>query len=486
MKNVFTNLEYLIISLVLLMLLTYQISLAQCSGSCTYTITADRSTNLNVEDGERACIIASTGDIDFSGGLSIRGGAIIDICTSNGYEVTFSGGVFTQSSPSTDNREININGKVSFTGSNRTFTNTTISSTENSVIDFDQDLTLSTNSSWVVDESTLNVTGRFVLSQNAHLDIDADSEINVGSITTNDNSTFTNKGSINSLGDASFSGTYKIIGGGVVTSDAQVEINGIIEFKAGQIITEDLTVNSASFLSGDGNECGSIIVKNESILANSSIDVTGSVVLTDSTNANGVDYSECGDCGFILDEYNSCSVVLPVELVFFKVDYTSGQLKWKTSIEKNNQYFEIQESKNLTTFNTIGIVKGAGNSDFPIRYSYKIPEDTEEMYYRLRQVDYDGTSSLSDIVYYNKNKDNKEFEVEIFPNPVQSNGEIKIKINPYFNPNDLSVTLTDYLGKKHEIKGSNKICLSNYSEGVYILTVKYLNHFHREKILIIK
>ena len=111
---------------------------------------------------------------------------------------------------------------------------------------------------------------------------------------------------------------------------------------------------------------------------------------------------------------------LPVKLADFSGSIRGGDvyLEWETSIEQNNQGFEILRSTNAGNWSSIGFVESHGGLNGN-RYEYL---DTEPMagpnYYRLRQLDYDGRVELSDIVMV-LCKDAK-YILHLYPNPVQS------------------------------------------------------------------
>lgn len=93
---------------------------------------------------------------------------------------------------------------------------------------------------------------------------------------------------------------------------------------------------------------------------------------------------------------------LPVELARFSArSNPQGNvlLEWRTASETNNAYFEVQRSQDGKEFLGIGQVKGSGTTVVAQNYTYT---DSAAMsgilYYRLKQVDIDGTSSLSMVV----------------------------------------------------------------------------------------
>lgn len=95
------------------------------------------------------------------------------------------------------------------------------------------------------------------------------------------------------------------------------------------------------------------------------------------------------------------SLVIPVELTSFSVAVVSGGVKldWATATETNNKGFEIQKSFDNKTFVAVGFVSGKGTTTEPNSYSFSenIKGETEIIYYRLRQIDFDGSSHLSSV-----------------------------------------------------------------------------------------
>jgi len=89
---------------------------------------------------------------------------------------------------------------------------------------------------------------------------------------------------------------------------------------------------------------------------------------------------------------------LPVELISFTAHAKKANvtLNWVTASELNNDYFEIERSMDGRSFQKIDRVKGAGTSDITLNYNYKdIKPQKGQNYYRLKQVDFDGTFSFT-------------------------------------------------------------------------------------------
>ena len=95
---------------------------------------------------------------------------------------------------------------------------------------------------------------------------------------------------------------------------------------------------------------------------------------------------------------------LPVELLYFRGNTISDnniRLEWVTTSEVNNDYFTIERSYNGIEFDAIGELKGAGESRNTITYSFidnQFEKRKSNLYYRLRQTDYNGNSALSEVI----------------------------------------------------------------------------------------
>ena len=142
----------------------------------------------------------------------------------------------------------------------------------------------------------------------------------------------------------------------------------------------------------------------------------------------------------------SSVIPLPIELISFDPKCIDNQtvIKWTTAAEINNSHFEIQHSTDGDSWSTIDSVQGAGNSASVINYEHpvKVNSNQEVDYYRLKQVDYDGTSAHSDIK--SCICDGGLEITSLYPNP--SDGEVNILINST-EGGTLSLKIYDTLGK---------------------------------------
>jgi hypothetical protein len=117
------------------------------------------------------------------------------------------------------------------------------------------------------------------------------------------------------------------------------------------------------------------------------------------------------------------SAVLAVELLDFQgvAANKSVDLTWTTTSEKDNDYYQIERSKDGKTFEKIGQVKGNGTTNVKQAYSFRDESPLWGLganYYRLRQIDFDGTSTTSNIISVTPSE-NKE-KLQVYPNPAQN------------------------------------------------------------------
>lgn len=91
---------------------------------------------------------------------------------------------------------------------------------------------------------------------------------------------------------------------------------------------------------------------------------------------------------------------LPVELTDFRAraEGNDALLTWTTASETSNAGFEVEMRSENTDFQSVGFVKGAGNSPLPTHYRHLVPNLQPGVhYFRLRQIDQDGASTLSPV-----------------------------------------------------------------------------------------
>ncbi|MEM6265407.1 MAG: Ig-like domain-containing protein, partial [Bacteroidota bacterium] len=112
---------------------------------------------------------------------------------------------------------------------------------------------------------------------------------------------------------------------------------------------------------------------------------------------------------------------LPVELMYFegeKMDDRKVLLTWETATEKNNDYFVVEKSSDAKKFVPIGRVEGQGTTGNATAYEYTDASPmSRNNYYRLKQKDFDGEFSYSNIVEIRFAESAK---LNVYPNPVST------------------------------------------------------------------
>ncbi|MCU0422749.1 MAG: T9SS type A sorting domain-containing protein [Bacteroidia bacterium] len=175
------------------------------------------------------------------------------------------------------------------------------------------------------------------------------------------------------------------------------------------------------------------------------------------------------------------NVTLPVSFTALTASLTESQevkLNWSTLTEKNNSRFIIEHSTDMVNFNQVGIVKGAGNSSIKLDYSFihEQPSITATNYYRIKQVDFDGKFSYSNIASLNVESGiaitGETQNLVVFPVPAQQEITVQGIISERFNFSIQSAFGTEVLsGNGYSTEGTSTIDISKLQSGVYILMI---------------
>ncbi len=188
-------------------------------------------------------------------------------------------------------------------------------------------------------------------------------------------------------------------------------------------------------------------------------------------------------------------VWLPVELVHLigNCDEGAARLKWSTGSELNSSHFEIERSTDAREWTFAGRVESAGNSQQLIEYAWSDPEplDAPVVYYRLRQVDLDGTDEMFDVLTVTGCGPGSA-EIAAYPNPATDLLHVSFNVTEAIEGGRLE--LRDAMGRPVSRKtlsveagqSSVQFDLSGLAPGAYLLQLTDARGSVVDKIHVVK
>nr|WP_162143089.1 phospholipase D-like domain-containing protein [Pedobacter glucosidilyticus] len=182
------------------------------------------------------------------------------------------------------------------------------------------------------------------------------------------------------------------------------------------------------------------------------------------------------------------STSLPVVLNKFEVvkQATQVNLNWSTSSEKNNSHFKILKSSDAKNWILLSTIQGQGTKDGISIYNYTdINPEIGNNYYQLKQVDFNGDATLSEI---------KVVNYGLLTNELKAYAD-DVKVIAFINQQEVDegyLSIFDISGKQllsEKVKlssGLNKIILPiNLVKGVYVLRLDKLQENYTIKFIAI-
>ena len=177
--------------------------------------------------------------------------------------------------------------------------------------------------------------------------------------------------------------------------------------------------------------------------------------------------------GYPASDYGN-GTVLPVELMTFDGSFQENKilLEWSTATETNNKGFEIYKSKNGADWEYLDFVNGVGTTLETTNYNFIDYEITYgEVYYQLRQIDFDGKTEHSETIVLDIELPAAAFK--IYPNPT-SNG-FSYEMNDLFSIENISIFNAVGQMVQPSIQGNSYISLKGLPKGIYFILVKLEN-----------
>lgn len=177
----------------------------------------------------------------------------------------------------------------------------------------------------------------------------------------------------------------------------------------------------------------------------------------------------------------SSNSTLPIELVSFTAACAEAGvgIDWQTLTETNSSFFELQTSEDAMDWTTLATLKSQGNSITKYNYHYLDQSIRKPglVYYRLKQVDTDGSWKLFPAVDVNCGASFAPNDMKVYPNPAQT--EVSIQLISKAADANAVLTCTDAFNRVvfelplnlHE--GHNTMsCELKIPKGLYLLSVK--------------
>ncbi len=153
-----------------------------------------------------------------------------------------------------------------------------------------------------------------------------------------------------------------------------------------------------------------------------------------------------GVSGRFVEPFDMAAV--PVELTSFTANVIDGEvvLIWSTATETNNSGFQVERSTNNENYEQVAFVPGFGTTTEPKNYSYSDNSVSNgTYYYRLKQIDFDGSFTYSEVVEINIGLPHEFALQQNYPNPFNPTTRINYSV-----PADGFVNISVYnvLGEK--------------------------------------
>lgn len=264
----------------------------------------------------------------------------------------------------------------------------------------------------------VNMQGNFTYISNAT----STAILNMASNTlelVNNNSSITNNGEANI-------GTLRIQsnnGSVCLGPFSTTQVTNLINLSTNSVVINPSNTSACFGFTGNAN-------MNNALTNNSNLKICKATGATQSGSISG---NAAFGSAQVLNNCTSCKSLinpLPISLIEFKhtyADENSVVLEWTTASETNNAYFEVERSKDGFHFDPISEQIQGTNGNSIVKYQW---EDTRPengtAYYRLKQTDFNGEFSVSEIIYVYVSE-SATHEISIFPNP--SEGIVNVQFS---------------------------------------------------------
>lgn len=241
------------------------------------------------------------------------------------------------------------------------------------------------------------------------------------------------------------------------------------------------------------NTEGGVFVKriNETAWSRNGLDLFSVNALAEK---NGVLYAATNHSSIY--KVNYVNIGLPVELIEFGYRKTNQgvELFWKTVSEQNNEGFQIERRHENSVWQTIGFVRGKGTTTQAQSYSFVDEQASGKMFYRLKQLDFNGAFQYSNTIEVNLTAPETFELAQNYPNPFNPSTNITYQLPMTSN---VKLEVFDMLGRKvatlvdaRQEAGTYVATLNgtahNLASGVYFYRLQAGNFIATKKMMLVK
>jgi predicted outer membrane repeat protein len=223
-------------------------------------------------------------------------------------------------------------------------------------------------------------------------------------------------------------------------------------------------------------------------------------------NSRSVEGDGDGTATVDLGAYEYNGPPLPVELARFDARVAEAQvhLAWTTASETNNAGFAIQRRTSSPSgtdpsgnWTSVGFIEGHGTTDRSRTYRFEdadLPYEVDRLTYRLKQVDTDGTTALSDAITVERGTVTEVQLLGTFPNPARTRATVRYAIPEGVSATDVTMHLYDVLGRqvKMVVSGTQEgrheqtLDVGTLPSGVYFLRLQAGGKTQTQKLTVVR
>lgn len=204
---------------------------------------------------------------------------------------------------------------------------------------------------------------------------------------------------------------------------------------------------------------------------------------------------------------------LPVEMAAFGGRATEDgvRLTWRTASEQNNAGFRVQRREASVrgvrkgervngrsgAWTKVGFVEGSGTTSNAQTYRFTdadLPYDADSVHYRLRQIDTDGSTNLTDPVTVTRGGPDGLELLGTAPNPARSRATVRYAVPEDTDAIGATLRLYDVMGRQVRTittaaeagRHERVIDVSALSSGVYVLRLRARGQTKTQKLTVVR